>query len=73
MSFSGIKKLLKTYYFTTSFPELNLSLSLCLNSFCVLQEENDINYEAEPEVADEFDSDFDEDVSFLYTSQHFYM
>jgi vacuolar protein sorting-associated protein 72 len=38
-----------------------------------LQEENDINYEAEPEVADEFDSDFDEDVSFPYTSQHFYM
>jgi len=32
---------------------------------CVLQEEDDVNYEAEAEVADEFDSDFDEDVSFL--------
>lgn len=28
------------------------------------QEENDNEYEAEPEIADEFDSDFDEDVSF---------
>lgn len=27
------------------------------------QEENDDNYEEEPEIADEFDSDFDEDVS----------
>lgn len=27
------------------------------------QEENDDNYEEETEVADEFDSDFDEDVS----------
>lgn len=27
------------------------------------QEENDNEYEAEPEIADEFDSDFDEDVS----------
>lgn len=29
---------------------------------CDLQEENDVNYEEEQEVADEFDSDFDEDV-----------
>lgn len=29
---------------------------------CAYQEENDDNYEEEPEVADEFDSDFDEDV-----------
>lgn len=27
------------------------------------QEEDDANYDEEPEVADEFDSDFDEDVS----------
>lgn len=27
------------------------------------QEEDDNEYEAEPEVVDEFDSDFDEDVS----------
>lgn len=27
------------------------------------QEENDDNYEEEQEIADEFDSDFDEDVS----------
>lgn len=33
----------------------------------LLQEENDDNYVEEAEVADEFDSDFDEDVSvFLY-------
>lgn len=32
--------------------------------FCTFsQEENDDNYEEEPEAADEFDSDFDEDVS----------
>lgn len=28
-----------------------------------LQEENDDEYEEEPEIADEFDSDFNEDVS----------
>lgn len=27
-----------------------------------VQEEDDVNYEEEPEIADEFDSDFDEDV-----------
>lgn len=32
----------------------------------VSQEENDDNYEEEPEVVDEFDSDFDEDVGTLY-------
>ncbi|XP_041018106.1 SWR1 complex subunit 2 isoform X1 [Juglans microcarpa x Juglans regia] len=31
------------------------------NQDALKDEENDINYEAEPEVADEFDSDFDED------------
>ncbi|KAG2699154.1 hypothetical protein I3760_07G179500 [Carya illinoinensis] len=31
------------------------------NQEALKEEENDINYEAEPEVADEFDSDFDED------------
>lgn len=31
------------------------------NQEALKDEENDINYEAEPEVADEFDSDFDED------------
>lgn len=45
------------------------NISSCVHSYkciiCVLQEENDVNYEAEAEVADEFDSDFDEDVSFL--------
>lgn len=30
---------------------------------CFFQDENDDNYEEEPEVADVFDSDFDEDVS----------
>lgn len=31
--------------------------------FFFFQDENDDNYEEEPEVADVFDSDFDEDVS----------
>lgn len=35
------------------------------NSKFLFQEENDNNYEEEPEVADEFDSDFDDDVSYL--------
>lgn len=34
----------------------------------ILQEENDVNYEEEQEVADEFDSDFDEDVSISWLS-----
>ena len=34
----------------------------------ILQEENDVNYEEEAEVADEFDSDFDEDVSISWLS-----
>lgn len=38
-----------------------LILFSIFNSY-VLQEENDVNYEEEAEVADEFDSDFDEDV-----------
>ena len=44
-----------------------LTPSFCL--WCSGQEENDENYEEEPEVADVFDSDFDEDVciSFLST------
>lgn len=33
-----------------------------------LQEEDDVNYEEEAEVADEFDSDFDEDVSISWLS-----
>ena len=35
------------------------------------EEEDDENYEAEAEVADEFDSDFDDDVSQLPTYTHF--
>lgn len=31
------------------------------NQDALKEEENDVNYEAEPEIADEFDSDFDED------------
>lgn len=31
-----------------------------------LQEEHDDNYEAEAEVADEFDSDFNDDVTTLF-------
>lgn len=34
-----------------------------LSSLYASQEENDNEYEEEPEVADVFDSDFDEDVS----------
>lgn len=42
----------------------------CINSvfiyislyLCYLQEEHDDNYEAEAEIADEFDSDFNDDV-----------
>ena len=33
-----------------------------------MQEENDDNYEEEAEVADEFDSDFDTDVSYFHVT-----
>lgn len=32
---------------------------------CYMQEEHDDNYEAEAEVADEFDSDFNDDVIYV--------
>lgn len=38
------------------------------NQDALKDEENDDNYKEEPEVADEFDSDFDEDVRFSLSS-----
>lgn len=39
---------------------------LCIYISWYLQEEHDDNYEAEAEVADEFDSDFNDDVTTLF-------
>ena len=38
-----------------------------------MQEENDDNYEEEPEVADEYDSDFDDDVSYFQVPVYDYV
>lgn len=49
----------------TSFFYANASIQFIkiFPAFVFYQEENDNEYEAEPEIADEFDSDFNEDVS----------